>query len=126
MRVKNLKERARALRKNQTNPENKLWHALRNRRFLNYKFRRQRLIGPYIADFVCLKHRLIIELDGFQHLNNQEYDAIRTEYLEAGGYHVLRFWNNQVLTELDLVLEAIQLILIRLPAPSPTLGEGFH
>ena len=106
-----MKELARNLRRGQTKAEIRLWYALRNRQFSNFKFRRQRIIGPYITDFVCLKYRLIIELDGSQHLENQEYDAVRTEFLEACGYRVLRFWNNQVLQELDLVLNVIYLAL---------------
>ena len=124
-----MKQRVAELRKNQTEAETKLWYALRNRRFCNFKFRRQKIIGSYIVDFVCLKHRLIIEVDGSQHLHNKEYDDIRTEFLGSCGYQVLRFWNNQILQELGLVLETIYLTLItliRLPAPSPKLGEGYH
>ena len=119
-----MKKHVAVLRKNQTETETKLWHALRNRRFCNFKFRRQRSIGIYIADFVCLKYRLILEIDGSQHLDNKKYDDIRTEFLRSHGYEVLRFWNNQILQELDQVLEAIYLTLIRLSAPSPKLGEG--
>lgn len=104
------------LRKNQTIAETKLWYALRNRRFCNFKFRRQRMIGSYIVDFVCLKHRLIIEVDGSQHLNDKEYDDIRTEFLESCGYQMLRFWNNQILQELNLVLDTIYLTLTCTPS----------
>ena len=120
-----LKERVKTLRKNQTEVEIKLWKALRNRQFCNFKFRRQKIIGPYIVDFVCLKNRLIIEVDGCQHLEQQEYDDIRTKFLGSCGYKVLRFWNNQVLKEFDLVLNIIYETLIRRFAPpSPKLGEG--
>jgi very-short-patch-repair endonuclease len=108
-----MKERVKNLRREQTAAESKLWNALRDRRFCNFKFRRQRIIGPYIVDFVCLKSRIIIEADGAQHLENKEYDGIRTQYLESCGYRVLRFWNHQILEELDLVLNTIYLTLIR-------------
>ena len=107
-----MKERARYLRQEQTRAETRLCHALRNRSFLNFKFRRQRVIGAYIVDFVCLKSKLILELDGSQHLQNQEYDAIRTDYLQACGYQVLRFWNNQVLEELDSLLNTIFIYIL--------------
>ena len=70
-------------------------------------FRRQHAIGPYIVDFCSPSHKLIIELDGGQHLDQQEYDAERTAYLEAKGYHVLRFWNNEVMENLDGVVQVI-------------------
>jgi len=112
-----MKERARDLRKSQTIPERKLWLALRERRFCGYKFRRQRVFGSYVADFVCLKKRLIIEVDGSQHLDNQEYDNIRTLYLNALGFRVLRFWNNQVMSELRDVLNTIYIALSNNPHP---------
>lgn len=72
-----------------------------------YKFRFQHRLPPYIVDFVCLKAGLIVELDGGQHAVNQPYDQARTRYLETQGYRVLRFWNNEVLENLDGVLEVI-------------------
>ena len=86
-----MRERARNLRKTQTEAEQLLWCSLRNRRFLGYKFRRQYIIGGYITDFVCLEHKLIIELDGQQHQAQQEYDGIRTNYLKALGFRVSAF-----------------------------------
>lgn len=77
------------------------------------------MVGSYIVDFVCLKYRLIIEVDGSQHLDNRGYDNVRTQFLESCGYQVLRFWNNQILQDLEYVLEVIYITLIRLPAPSP-------
>jgi very-short-patch-repair endonuclease len=74
----------------------------------NIHFRRQHAIGPYIVDFCAPRQKLIIELDGGQHLEQQEYDAERTIYLEAKGYKVLRFWNNEVIENLDGVLQVIQ------------------
>ena len=102
-----MKERAREFRKNQTLAENKLWFVLRKRRFSQYKFRRQHVIGPYIVDFVCLKKKLVIEIDGSQHLDNQEHDAARTFYLNQKGFRVIRFWNNQVLKEMNFVLQKV-------------------
>ena len=86
-----------------------LWLALRNR-FLNVKFRRQCPIGGYIVDFVCFEARLIIELDGSQHAEEtaRAYDTVRSEFLEAGGFKVIRFWNNEVRENLEGVLERLQ------------------
>ena len=103
--------RARNLRKNSTNAERKIWYELRARRFLNYKFKRQVCIGPYIADFVCQENKLIIEIDGGQHNINITYDRKRTFFLNKKGYRVLRFWNDEVLFELDAVLERIAQVL---------------
>ncbi len=95
------------LRQNQTEAEAKLWQVLRAHQLNDIHFRRQHAIGPYIVDFCSPKHKLIIELDGSQHLEQQEYDAERTVYLEAKGYRVLRFWNNEVIGNLDGVLQKI-------------------
>ncbi len=116
-----MKMRAKDLRKRQTHAETKLWLYLKGCRFHGYKFRRQQVFESYIVDFVCLKRNLIIELDGSQHLENQEYDESRTKYLNALGFRVLRFWNNQVLQELPIVLHAIYLALCH---PSP--GASRH
>jgi very-short-patch-repair endonuclease len=83
-----------------------LWSRLRNDQ-LGHTFRRQHAIGNYIVDFCAPRRKLIIELDGSQHLNQQEYDEERTKYLETRGYRVLRFWNNDVLNNMDAVLKAI-------------------
>ena len=101
--------RARALRRTQTVEEKTLWLALRNR-FLNVKFRRQWPMGGYVVDFVCFEAKLIVELDGSQHAEEaaRDYDAVRTEFLEAGGFTVLRFWNNEVRKNLEGVLLEIQ------------------
>lgn len=111
MQSKNRVQRARNLRKKQTEAERPLWRILRNRQLMHYKFRRQYLIDVYIVDFVCLKKKLIIEVDGCQHLNNQEYDLNQTLFLNTLGFRVLRFWNNQVLTELKDVLNRIHTAL---------------
>jgi adenine-specific DNA-methyltransferase len=102
-----MRDRARQLRKEQTPAEARLWRQLRDRQFTGFKFRRQRVIGPYIADFVCLEQYLIIELDGGQHQEQRAYDERRTLFLETEGFRVLRFWNHQVLGESQAVLGAI-------------------
>lgn len=107
-----MKDRARELRRNQTEAERILWQHLRDRRLLGHKFRRQMPIPPYIADFACVELKLIVELDGSQHADQQEYDAQRTAYLEAHGYQVLRFWNNQVMGDIEGVLRAIAIVLL--------------
>ncbi len=102
---------ARELRKNLTDAENLLWRRIRNRQLLGHKFRRQFPIGNYIVDFACLSLKLIIEVDGSQHMSNIDYDNMRTQYLESRGFQVFRFWNKDVLTETDSVLEALALTL---------------
>ena len=100
-------EFSRELRKNSTIAEQRLWQYLRDRRFRSIKFRRQYVIKPYIVDFVCAEYKLIIEIDGSQHLENQDYDNNRTIYFESLGYKVIRFWNNEILQNMKNVLEAI-------------------
>jgi very-short-patch-repair endonuclease len=89
---------------------------------MGYKFRRQVVIEPYIVDFVCLEARLIIEADGGQHSDQVAYDARRTVRLEGMGYLVMRFWNHEVLGELQTVLEQIRAALIEGPSPRPSPG----
>lgn len=103
-------QKARQLRKDLTPAERKLWDALR-RDQLGVSFRRQHPIGPYIVDFCCIKKKLVIELDGSQHLEQVEYDNERTAFLATQGYHVLRFWNNEVQQDLNGVIRRIQLEL---------------
>lgn len=98
-----------ALRQNLTKAELKLWQILRNKRFMNLKFRRQYPVGAYIVDFICISEKLIIELDGGQHAEQIEYDTRRTLYLQQLGFRVLRFWNNEVFEQLESVLEQIYL-----------------
>lgn len=104
--------KARNLRQNQTDAERLLWQHLRNRQMLGYKFRRQMPIEPYIADFVCLELKLILELDGGQHADQIEYDQHRTERLQQRGFKVMRFWNNEVLQNTDGVLEAVRMAIL--------------
>ena len=102
-----LLQHAKSLRKSSTDTEKHLWYHLRANRLLGHKFKRQVPIGKYIVDFVCREKRLIIELDGSQHGDNQAYDTQRTVWLEARGFKVLRFWNNEVLQQTPTVLEVI-------------------
>jgi len=98
------------LRKQLTPAERKLWAYLRNDQ-LGVNFRRQHAIGRYIPDFVCIKKKLIIELDGGQHLEQAEYDAQRTRELEAQGYRVIRFWNREVMQDMNHVIAVLQTAL---------------
>ena len=109
----------RQLRSNSTDAEKVLWQALRNRQLGGFKFRRQHPIPPYIVDFVCLEHRLIVELDGGQHAETQTYDGARTSMLEQAGYKVMRFWNNEFLNNRDAVLEQIACSLSTLSGEQP-------
>ena len=115
-----MKSLTKALRKNQTDAEKRLWSHLRNRQLSGCKFRRQHEIGNYIVDFVCLEKKLIIELDGGQHANQNRYDCQRSAILESLGYTVIRFWDNEVLTQTQNVLEAIHKTLIDNPSPPPS------
>jgi very-short-patch-repair endonuclease len=105
--MKSPKAFARSLRKNQTDPEAILWSRLRNRQIAGVKFRRQVPIQGYVVDFAALSAHLVIELDGGQHSDRTEYDENRTKALEAAGFHVLRFWNLDILHHLDGVLHVI-------------------
>ena len=104
--------RAASLRKEMTPAEHKLWAALSGKQ-LGVKFRRQHAIGPYITDFCCINEKLIIEVDGSQHLDQAEYDAERSAYFASRAYRVLRFWNNQVTEDLNGVIIAIQQALAK-------------
>jgi len=99
------------LRKELTPAERKLWSVLRGKKLNGVSFRRQHAIGNYIVDFVSIKKKLIIELDGSQHLEQTEYDEERTRYLESQGYRVVRFWNDQVEKEMDGVVQVLDEIL---------------
>ena len=99
--------RARRLRANHTRAEGRLWLKLRNRKLDGFKFRRQFPIDRYVADFVCIEAKLIVELDGGNHALTTAYDAARTEVLEQAGFRVIRFWNRSVMTEIDNVLQTI-------------------
>jgi len=130
-------KRARRLRGESTMPERTLWARLRDRRLNKIKFRRQHPIGPFVADFYCDAHRLVIELDGRTHPENNERDATRTYWLSDHGYRVVRFTNRDITTNLDGVLETIlaecrqrareteTVLRTRVPSPQPSpTGRG--
>lgn len=102
-----LLEFAKTMRHNSTDAEHLMWQLLRAKRFMNLKFRRQHVIAPYIVDFYCHELGLVIELDGSQHGTDDaiEYDAERTKLLEALDLTVVRYWNHDVLSRTDVVLE---------------------
>jgi very-short-patch-repair endonuclease len=115
---------ARQLRHELTDTERLLWRELRAHRFQGFKFRRQQPLGDYIVDFICFEQKLIIELDGGQHADAQDYDRQRDAWLSAQGYSVLRFWNNEVQENLDGALEHILISCGRAPSPQPLPHEG--
>jgi very-short-patch-repair endonuclease len=102
-----LKERARQLRRDQTEAEKRLWACLRSRQLSGFKFRCQFVIGPFITDFCCFEQQLVVELDGGQHASNTDHDEARSDFLRSRGYKVLRFWDNEVFENIDGVLQRI-------------------
>ena len=102
---------AKQLHRNMSPAEVKLWKHLRAHRMGHTHFRNQHALGNYIVDFCAPRKKLIVELDGSQHLQQQEYDEERTKFLEARGYRVLRFWNNDVMNNVDDVLKVISNVL---------------
>ena len=116
-----LKPRRRELRCNQTDAEKALWAHLRNKQFYGMKFFRQYSIGSYILDFYCPTAKLAVELDGGQHnqCESKEYDAARSEYLERQGIEVIRFWNHEVLLDMESVLAGLSL---KVTPPNPPLS----
>ncbi len=125
-------QRARQLRVDATDAERRLWGVLRDRHLASFKFRRQHRLGAFIVDFICFESRLIIEADGGQRAGNK-YDERRTAWLEQRGWRVIRFWNNDILANIEGVQE---MILEQLrnphppdpkrvgPLPLPQAGEG--
>jgi adenine-specific DNA-methyltransferase len=109
--MKNIRDKARQLRRNQTDAEQVLWAHLRDRELCGVKFRRQHPIGGFVADFCCPQEKLVVELDGGQHAVEVAADQKRSRFLEEQGYRVLRFWNHEVLTNIDGVLERIAEVL---------------
>jgi len=121
-------EIAKRLRRHQTDAERVLWFRLRDRRLGGWKFRRQMSLNGLVVDFCCPDARLVLELDGGQHADRTEQDAARTKNLETAGYLVLRFWNNDVISNIDGVLEEILKSLnpqlLEPPHPNPLpIGE---
>ena len=100
-------QQARELHQRQTPAEQKLWTCLRRKQLYGLKFRRQHPIGPFIAAFCCVAHRLVVEVDGPSHASQEEYDQARTAWLEERGYKVIRFTNQQVHRHLNAVLAEI-------------------
>lgn len=114
-----LKDRRRSLRRNQTDAERAFWSKVRNGQFHRLKFFRQYSVGAYILDFYCPEQKLAVELDGGQHNlpEGREYDAERTAYLNSHGIEVVRFWNNEVLCEMEVVLERLEQFIPPLSSP---------
>jgi very-short-patch-repair endonuclease len=122
-------DRARRLRSNPTNAELRLWQNIRKKQLSGYRFRRQVPLGPYVADFVCIERSLVVEVDGGQHSWREAQDLRRTAWLEAHGWRVVRFWNNEVMENLIGVLERLMIELGDRgerphPNPPPQAGEG--
>jgi very-short-patch-repair endonuclease len=101
------RDTARKLRVDQTEAEQKLWSRLRHHQMKGFQFRRQHPIGPFFADFVCIERKLIIEVDGSQHADQTVRDDDRSEFLRDAGYTVMRFWNYEVIGEIDEVVQRI-------------------
>src|SRR5512143_2663471 len=116
-------DNAKTLRSHQTEVEERLWYHLRAHRFMGLKFKRQKPMGRYIVDFVCVERRLVIELDGGQHAEQTVYDQQRDAWLRNQGYTVLRFWNNEVMQQLEGVLETIRSALSPNPSPPAPLPQ---
>jgi very-short-patch-repair endonuclease len=117
--------RAQAMRTAPTEAEKKLWWHLRHRLAVKgTHFRRQVRLGRYIVDFVCHQTKVIVEVDGGQHAERVKPDSERTRFLEAEGYRVLRFWNNDVLGNIDGVLEVVQRAVTATPTPNPSPQGG--
>jgi very-short-patch-repair endonuclease len=112
--------RSRELRLNPTEPETRLWAAISARKVSGIRFNRQFPIGPFICDFVSRSAKLVIEVDGDTHAHSAEYDRTRTSFLEDEGYRVLRFWNNDVMENLEGVVKRIEQELGNRPSPNPS------
>ena len=129
MRDLELTKRAREMRTEMTEPETRLWLALRAKRFADVKFRRQKVIQDeqhrYIVDFAANDPKLVVELDGDTHAGSEAYDAARTRFLESKGYRVLRYTNLEVMQNLDGVLQHLASVIGEMRPPLPTLSpEG--
>lgn len=119
------RDTARRLRSNLTDTERFVWQRVRYRQLGGHKFRRQRPLGPYVVDFVCLERRVVLELDGGQHAEQAEEEAARARWLEAQGFRVVRFWNHDVFGNWDGVSQVIwDCLQSPPPQPSPARGEG--
>jgi very-short-patch-repair endonuclease len=119
---KGLALNAKHMRREPTEAEARFWHYARDRGIGGMKFRRQVAVGPYIADFLCTEHSLIVEIDGGQH--GEARDGQRDAFLTSAGYRVLRFWNHDVLQDMSAVADSILAEIPPHPALSPEGGEG--
>ena len=121
-----MSEQARSLRKNATDAEKRLWSCLRRRQVAGTRFRRQVSIGPYVVDFVSHEAKLVIEVDGGQHDRASPKERVRTRRIQQDGFRVIRFWNSEVLGNIEGVVMSIEAELAAdpPPQPSPTRGEG--
>lgn len=119
-----MSDRVHQLRQNPTGPERRLWAILHAFRQRGYHFRRQHRIAPYIVDFVCIHGKLIIEADGDTHAHQIEYDREREAFLAARGYRVLRFWNNDIVSNAEGVFQRIEQALASVPPLTPTLDPS--
>ena len=115
--------RSRELRRNMTEAEHKLWAQLSARKVAGVRFNTQFPIGPFVCDFVSRGAKLVVEVDGGQHALTEREDAARTRYIEERGYRVIRFWNNDVMGNVDGVVAEIERVLADMPSPSPVSGE---
>ena|SRR5207302_6956523 len=117
MNISSKRDLARQLRLQQTIAEGKMWWLLRSKALDGFRFYRQFLVGPFIVDFCCRSHKLVVELDGSQHAENKEYDQERTVYLGHHGYKVVRFWNNEFLKNPNAAMHLILRLLASRPHP---------
>lgn len=109
------RDTARKLRADATEAEQKLWSKLRKKQLNGFQFRRQHSIGPFFVDFICLEANLAIEVDGSQHIEQEKQDESRSAFLRDSGYRVLRFWNFEVMSDVDSVVERIAEVLGQTP-----------
>ncbi len=109
------RDTARTLRANPTEAEQKLWSRLRTKQLDGFQFRRQYSIGPFFVDFICLEADLILEIDGSQHAEQEQRDEDRSAFLRAYGCRVLRFWNFEVMSDVDSVVQRIAEVLRHTP-----------
>ena len=122
-----MNERAKSLRRNSTDTEKHLWSHLRHRQIAGFRFRRQVSIGPYIVDFASHEAKLVIEVDGGQHDRSSSKERARTRRTQEDGFRVIRFWNSEVLGNIEGVVLSIEAELAAAappPRPSPTRGQG--
>jgi len=116
-------DHAKVMRSAQTPAEERLWYFLRAHRFIGLKFKRQKSLGPYIVDFICMERGLVIELDGSQHGDQVAYDRERDVWLARQGFTVLRFWNHDVMNQAEHVLERIRQA-VEAPSPQAPLSQA--